>query len=107
VTAAWAILESVCKTYLEEEGHEPAGKRVLGALWSEVTEHPGLMPKIVADHDLKTILQGLYSISDGVAALRTHAAGHSRRSSSAHILNCESETFAGNLINRTGGQLRR
>jgi hypothetical protein len=80
VTAACAILESVCKTYLEEEGHELPGKQVLGSLWSEVAGHLGLTPKVVADDDLKRILQGLYSIADGVGALRTHAGsahGHS------------------------------
>ncbi len=80
VTAACAILESVCKTYLEEEGHQLPSKQVLGGLWSEVAGHLGLTPKVVADDDLKRILQGLYSIADGVAALRTHAGsahGHS------------------------------
>lgn len=68
VTAACAILESVCKRYLEEEGHELPGKQVLGSLWSEVAGHLGLTPKVVADDDLKRILQGLYSIADGVGS---------------------------------------
>jgi hypothetical protein len=80
VTAACAILESVCKTYLEQEGYPLPNKQVLGNLWSEVADHLGLTPKVVADDDLRKILQGLYSIADGVAALRTHAGsahGHS------------------------------
>ena len=48
-------------------------KHVLGTLWPQVASHLGLSPKDVADDDLKRILQGLYSIGDGVAALRTHA----------------------------------
>jgi hypothetical protein len=48
-------------------------KEVLGTLWPRVASHLGLSPKDVADDDLKRILQGLYSIGDGVAALRTHA----------------------------------
>jgi hypothetical protein len=72
VTAACAILESVCKCYLEEEGQPLPNKQVLGTLWPEVAGHLGLSPKDVADNDLKRILQGLYSIGDGVAALRTH-----------------------------------
>ena len=72
VTAACAILESVCKCYLEAEGQELPGKQVLGTLWPHVAQHLGLSPKQVADNDLKRILQGLYSIGDGVAALRTH-----------------------------------
>ena len=80
VTAACAILESVCKTYLEEEGRPLPSKQVLGTLWFEVAGHLGLTPKAVADDDLKRILQGLHSIAHGVAALRTHAGsahGHS------------------------------
>ncbi|MGU3456839.1 abortive infection family protein [Brevundimonas sp. M1A4_2e] len=79
VTAACAILETVCKTYLESEGHPLPSKQVLGSLWSETSNHLGLSPKDVADLDLKRILSGLSSIADGVAALRTHkgsAHGH-------------------------------
>lgn len=72
LTAACAILESVCKCYLEEEGHKLPKKQVLGTLWPEVASHLGLSPKDVADDDLKRILQGLFGIGDGVAALRTH-----------------------------------
>jgi hypothetical protein len=80
VTAACAILESLCKSYLETEGHPIPQKQVLGQLWSKVAEHLGLTPKSVEDDDLKRILQGLYSIADGISALRTHAGsahGHS------------------------------
>jgi hypothetical protein len=80
VTAACAILESVCKCCLEEQGSALPKKQVLGTLWPEVTNYLGLSPKDVADDDLKRILQGLYGIGDGVAALRTHegsAHGHS------------------------------
>jgi hypothetical protein len=72
VTAACAILESVCKVYLEEQGLSLPSKQVLSTLWPEVAKHLRLSPKNVADDDLKRILQGLYSIGDGVAALRTH-----------------------------------
>lgn len=72
VTAACAILESVCKYYLEEQRIPLPKKQVLSTLWPEVANHLGLSPKDVADDDLKRILQGLYSIGDGVAALRTH-----------------------------------
>jgi len=72
VTAACAILESVCKTYLEETGADLPNKQVLGTLWPLVAARLGLSPKDLADDDLKRILQGLYNIGDGVAALRTH-----------------------------------
>jgi hypothetical protein len=82
VTAASAILESVCKVYLEQAGVTLPNKQVLGNLWSEVAKHLGLSPKDIADDDLKRILQGLYSIADGVAALRTHEGSAHGRSSS-------------------------
>jgi hypothetical protein len=72
LTAACAILESVCKVYLESNGQPLPNKQVLGNLWPEVARHLGLSPKELADDDLKRILTGLFSIADGVAALRTH-----------------------------------
>lgn len=85
ITAACAILESVCKYYLEETTQELPSKQVLGTLWPEVAKHLGLSPKDVADDDLKRILQGLYSIGDGVAALRTHeGSAHGRSDGRAY-----------------------
>lgn len=72
VTAACAILETVCKTFLEAEGHPLPTKQVLGSLWLETAKHLRLHPGQLADKDLKRILQGLNSIADGVAAIRTH-----------------------------------
>jgi hypothetical protein len=72
LTAACAILEAVCKHYIEDENLEMPNKQLLGTLWPMVAQHLGLSPKDVADDDLKQILSGLYSISSGVAALRTH-----------------------------------
>ena len=72
LTAACAILESICKTYLESSGHALPAKQVLGTLWSETSKHLGLHPAQVAEVDLKRILQGLANVAEGVAALRTH-----------------------------------
>ena len=72
VTAACAILETVCKTFIEAEGHPLPPKQVLGNLWPEAAKHLKLQPGQLADDDLKRILQGLNSIADGVAAIRTH-----------------------------------
>ncbi|SPU45930.1 Uncharacterised protein [Brevundimonas diminuta] len=83
VTAACAILEAVCKTYLETENHPLPSKQVLGALWAETSSHLGLNPKDIGDADLKRILSGLTSIADGVAALRTHeGSAHGRANAS-------------------------
>jgi hypothetical protein len=72
VTAECALLESVCKTVLEAEGQTLPAKQVLGSLWSETAKNLGLQPGKLADDNLKRILQGLYSLADGVAAIRTH-----------------------------------
>lgn len=80
VTAACAILESVCKSYLEAEGKPLPSKEVLQSLWTATADDLGLTPKQIVDDDLKRILQGLYSIADGVAALRTHAGSAHGRS---------------------------
>jgi hypothetical protein len=82
VTAACAILESVCKVYLEEEELEMPTKQVLGNLWRDVATHLGLLPKDMPDDDLKRILQGLFGIAAGVAALRTHEGSAHGRSKS-------------------------
>lgn len=82
-TAACAILESVCKTFLEEKGGLP-NKQVLGTLWSETLSRLGLSPANVADVDLKKILTALYSAVDGIASLRTHVGNAHGRSEAAH-----------------------
>jgi hypothetical protein len=79
VTAACAILESVCKLYIEKNQIEMPTKQVLGQLWPLVADHLGLSPKNFVEIDFKKILQGLYTIGDSIAALRTHvgsAHGH-------------------------------
>ncbi len=73
VTAACAILESVCKTYLLANGLDLPSKQVLGPLWSATSAAIGLSPKEVESDDLKQVLSGLASIANGIAAVRTHA----------------------------------
>ena len=73
VSAASNILESFCKTYIEENGLEIPQKQDLKPLWTVVRKHLGFDPSIVADQDLQTILTGLFAIVEGIGALRTHA----------------------------------
>lgn len=82
VTAACSIMESLCKTILEEDGVDLPSKQTLAPLWSATTKHLGLSPGEQIDDDIKRILQGLLSVADGVAALRTHAGSAHGRSSS-------------------------
>ena len=73
VTAACAILEATCHTYIAEENMTPPTDKSLGPLWKVVQGHLGIAPTAVLDDDLKRVLGGLATIVAGVAAFRTHA----------------------------------
>jgi len=72
VTAACAILESLCKIYIELEKLDMPGTQTLQNLWPVVQKALGLDPASKEDDDLKKILQGLASTAVGIAHLRTH-----------------------------------
>jgi len=84
VTAACALLESLCKVYIEDEGLPVPSKQTLKPLWKVVSDHLGFDPSKLADNDLKRILSGLTSIVDGIASLRTHAGSAHGRGRSAY-----------------------
>jgi hypothetical protein len=48
LTSACAILEAVCKHYIQAEYLPMPGKQTLGTLWSEVSKHLGLSPAQLA-----------------------------------------------------------
>ncbi|MDX7488881.1 MULTISPECIES: abortive infection family protein [Serratia] len=73
VSAACNIMESTFKIYIADEGITPPAKQDLQGLWKVVRDSLGMNTKSIEDEDLKRILSGLYSIADGVGALRTHA----------------------------------
>lgn len=73
VSAACNIIESTLKVYIADEKLSPPAKQDLQGLWKVVRESLGLDTKTIEDDDLKRILSGLYSITDGIGALRTHA----------------------------------
>jgi len=73
VSAACNIMESTFKVYISDEQLPPPTKQDLQGLWKVVRESLGLDTKAVEDEDLKRILSGLYSLTDGIGALRTHA----------------------------------
>jgi hypothetical protein len=73
VTSACAILEAMCKIYIEDEKLQAPDKQDLRGVWKVVQKHLKLEPGSVEDDDLKRILQGLASIMDGISAFRTHA----------------------------------
>lgn len=73
VSAACNIIESTFKIYIADEGLNPPAKQDLQGLWKVVRDSLGMDAKSIEDEDLKRILSGLYSITDGIGALRTHA----------------------------------
>lgn len=73
VSAASNILESVCKTYISEEGLTPPAKQDLQPVWKVVRDDLGLIPGQIEDRDLQEILSGIFATVSGIGALRTHA----------------------------------
>ena len=73
VSAACNILESTFKIYIADEKITSPTKQDLQSLWKVVRDSLGMDTKSIEDEDLKRILSGLYSITDGIGALRTHA----------------------------------
>ncbi len=73
VTAARADLESFLKAYVEEEGLQVPSQPTMKSLLKVVMDHLKLDPAEKADIDVKKALQGLRSVVDGIASLRSHA----------------------------------
>lgn len=72
ITSACAIVEAMCKVYIEDEALTLPAEQSIKPLWKVVQRHLGLDPAQLADDDLKRILTGLASIVDGLGAFRTH-----------------------------------
>lgn len=87
ITAASAILESLCKTYIEDNGLQMPDKQTLGALWKAIKGRllPPDLQSPLAD-DLQRIISGLTSVLDGIAALRTHVGSAHGRGPSAPVV---------------------
>jgi len=72
ITAASAIIEAMCKTYIGMHMLEMPSKQTIGPLWKVMQQHLGLNVDPMLADDQKRILGGLVSIVDGVGAYRTH-----------------------------------
>ncbi len=72
ITAASAIIEALCKTYIETFKLEMPSKQTIVPLWRSVQTHLNLNIDPTLEDDQKKILQGLTSIVDGIGAYRTH-----------------------------------
>ena len=80
VTAACAVVESVCRSILVELEIDFPAKRDISSLYRAVREplgldpmKEGLAPEIV--DDVKTVLSGLVTSVQGIGSLRTHVGG--------------------------------
>ncbi|MDB5869897.1 MAG: hypothetical protein JWP96_2229 [Polaromonas sp.] len=73
VSAASNILESIFKIYIEDNNLRMPEKQDLQPVFKVVRADLGLDPGSVEDQDLQRIISGLFSIVDGIGALRTHA----------------------------------
>lgn len=73
VSAASNILESIFKTYIEDNHLQMPDKQDLQPVFKVVRAHLGLDPSSIEDQDLQRIITGLFSVVDGIGALRTHA----------------------------------
>jgi hypothetical protein len=81
VTASCALLESLFKTYIEEEKLTLPSDVSIKPLWKVIRSDLKFDPVAVQDDDLKTVLSGLAAIVEGTGALRTHkgsAHGHGK-----------------------------
>ena len=82
ITAACSILESFCRTYIQEEGLSLPSSLSAKPLWNVVANHIGFAPASQTDEDIKKVLSGFLSVVEGIACLRTHdgsAHGKERR----------------------------
>jgi hypothetical protein len=72
ITAACAILEAFCRTYILTNGLELPSDLSAKPLWKTVARHLGLATADQTSRDLQTICTGLAAVVDGIACLRTH-----------------------------------
>lgn len=70
ITAAQALLESTCKSILDELGIRYEDKWDAGHLYRKTAQALQLSPKGYSEQIFKQILGGLFSISNGLAAVR-------------------------------------
>ena len=86
VSAACNILESIFKVYIADENLEMPQKQDLSNVWKVVRADLGFKPGILEDTDLKKILSGMFSVIDGIGALRTHASSAHGQGRTAYSL---------------------
>ena len=86
VSAACNILESIFKTYIEEEKLSVPNKQDLQPVWKVVRDDLGLDPSKIEERDLQEILSGIFATVNGIGALRTHASSAHGSGKKAYVL---------------------
>jgi Abortive infection C-terminus len=77
ITAARTLLESVCKTILDDAGETYTGKDDLPALYRKAAEALTLAPTDYSDEQIRRILGGATTVVEGVGSLRNrHGDAH-------------------------------
>jgi hypothetical protein len=77
ITAARTLLESVCKTILDDVGESYDGRDDLPKLYRKAAESLTLAPAEYADDQIRRILGGATSVVEGVGGLRNqHGDAH-------------------------------
>ena len=77
ITAARTLLESVCKTILDDLGVHYASKDDLPALYRKTAEALTLAPSEYGDEAIRRILGGITTAVEGVGSLRNrHGDAH-------------------------------
>src|SRR3546814_918747 len=79
ISAAYNVLEAICKEYILARSLEMSKKLDLRNVWAVVRKDLGLDPSALPDDGLREIVSGMISVVNGLCALRTH-------NSSAHAL---------------------
>jgi abortive infection Abi-like protein len=79
ITAARTLLESVCKTILDDAGEDYDGRDDLPKLYRKAAESLTLAPSDYSDEQIKRILGGATSVVEGVGRLRNqHGDAHGK-----------------------------
>jgi hypothetical protein len=86
VTASCALLESLFKTYIEEEKLSMPTDQSIKPLWKVIRADLKFDPAGMRDEDLRTVLTGLAAVVEGLGALRTHQGSAHGRGKPTYIL---------------------
>jgi hypothetical protein len=99
ITAARTLLESVCKTILDDAGEAYGTKDDLPKLYRKAAQTLTLAPTDYADEQIKRILGGATTVVEGVGSLRNeHGDAHGKGRASYRL----SERHAALAVNMAG-----